>query len=229
MCSASQSRRCFLATLQHGALVKGAFFRLAPTRPDGTRRAMMAGCFPRGSFRPPAACEANRKSRQHRMRLPDKLGAGQHGFEGSAGASPGWRTSRRGLGLEALPNGSSREVAAQYPSSRVLSRRNLLAIATAGAAVAPSGRAQAYPITDLGDDGAATRRQLLDCINAGGAEEDVQEAIRLLAAFNPTPSLGQSVQGNWKLLWSSDAAEVTKVVMDHLAHCLHAIQLDSAI
>ena len=191
---------------------------------------MLPGCFPRGALPAPAAIAPNRKAQQQRLRLPEQLGARQRRSEGgSAGALSGWRSRRRGPRLEALPDGcSGGECAAQDPSSSlVLSRRNLLAGIAAGACVAPSGMAQAYPVADLGDDGAATRRQLLDCINAGGAEEDVQEAIRLLAPFNPTPSLGQSLQGNWKLLWSSDAAEVTKVVMEHAARWLHANVLDS--
>lgn len=54
------------------------------------------------------------------------------------------------------------------------------------------------------------RQQLLDAI---ADKKGVQEAIDRIAAVNPTPKPNKSdkVDGRWKLLWSSDVAEVSKV------------------
>lgn len=76
-----------------------------------------------------------------------------------------------------------------------------------------SDGSQALTVSDLRGDAAALRQQLLSCISAGGSQEEVYKAIELLAPFNPTenPARSELLQGNWTLLWSSDAAEVTKV------------------
>lgn len=54
------------------------------------------------------------------------------------------------------------------------------------------------------------RQQLLAAI---AAKKGVQEAIDQIAEINPTPKPNKSdkVDGKWKLLWSSDVAEVSKV------------------
>lgn len=54
------------------------------------------------------------------------------------------------------------------------------------------------------------RQQLLAAI---AAKKGVQEAIDRIAEINPTPKPNKSdkVDGKWKLLWSSDVAEVSKV------------------
>eukprot|EP00873_Tetraselmis_striata_P002045 jgi/Tetstr1/422309/TSEL_013153.t1 len=95
----------------------------------------------------------------------------------------------------------------------VLSRRELGAVVAGGwAATLSPGAAGAFEVQDLGSDGAATRQQLLDCIAAGGDFEEVEAAIQLLLPFNPVPNPVEAgaLQGNWRLLWSSQTAEVTK-------------------
>lgn len=78
--------------------------------------------------------------------------------------------------------------------------------------MASVGDARAFEVRDFGTDAAATRQQLLDCIAAGGDFEEVESAIELLLPFNPVPDPVErgTLQGNWKLLWSSQTAEVTK-------------------
>jgi hypothetical protein len=62
-------------------------------------------------------------------------------------------------------------------------------------------------------DAAQARAQLLSVIRGGGDEAAVQAAIEWLAPFNPTsaPARSPELQGEWRLLWSSATAEVTKV------------------
>lgn len=54
-------------------------------------------------------------------------------------------------------------------------------------------------------------------IKSGGGYEDVQAAIDQLVPYNPTanPARVPELQGEWRLIWSSATAEVTKVCAHH--------------
>eukprot|EP00240_Pyramimonas_obovata_P014720 CAMPEP_0118933240 /NCGR_PEP_ID=MMETSP1169-20130426/11760_1 /TAXON_ID=36882 /ORGANISM="Pyramimonas obovata, Strain CCMP722" /LENGTH=218 /DNA_ID=CAMNT_0006875979 /DNA_START=343 /DNA_END=999 /DNA_ORIENTATION=+ len=87
-------------------------------------------------------------------------------------------------------------------------------MALVGGALSGAGPAWSQPKLTLTEPQtlAEARSQLLDTISAGGDYSEVERAIEYLAPFNPTPNPAQSpqLQGEWRLLWSSQSAEVTK-------------------
>lgn len=65
-------------------------------------------------------------------------------------------------------------------------------------------------------DAQQAREQLLAVIRGGGDENQVEEAIAYLLPYNPTdaPARAPQLEGEWRLLWSSATAEVTKATKD---------------
>uniref|UniRef100_A0A061RTJ7 Plastid lipid-associated protein/fibrillin conserved domain-containing protein n=1 Tax=Tetraselmis sp. GSL018 TaxID=582737 RepID=A0A061RTJ7_9CHLO len=110
-------------------------------------------------------------------------------------------------GVTCLANGSEETYARP-----ALSRRQLAFGLVSAAAAACNSASDAFQVKDFGNDYESTRQQLLDCIASGSDYDEVEAAIRRLTPFNPSPQPAQSeiLQGNWKLLWSSQTAEVTK-------------------
>lgn len=91
----------------------------------------------------------------------------------------------------------------------------MLSVATpvgAGELVAAAAAAT-VPAVVQPADAAQARAQLLSVIRGGGDESAVLAAIDWLAPFNPTaaPARSPQLEGEWRLLWSSATAEVTKV------------------
>ena len=93
----------------------------------------------------------------------------------------------------------------------------LLSVATpvgvVGELGAAGAAAAAVPAVVQPADAAQARAQLLSVIRGGGDEAAVQAAIEWLAPYNPTaePARSPQLEGEWRLLWSSATAEVTKV------------------
>ncbi|KAK3247394.1 hypothetical protein CYMTET_43106 [Cymbomonas tetramitiformis] len=96
-----------------------------------------------------------------------------------------------------------------------LSRRHVgqaMLAAGYGGGAATALPAYAAPPVDAAD----ARAQLIATIKGGGDSAQVQNAIDGLVPYNPTPDPARSPQleGTWRLLWSSDTAEVTKATKD---------------
>lgn len=137
--------------------------------------------------------------------------------EVAAGPPPCAGTERRQLLLRC----SEHEVAAGPPPGTGTERRRLLLRCCAGPLVGLAGGAAwaALPAgaagrsvgpPPAGQEGA--RARLLAAI---AADEGVEEAIEALVQFDPAEGQGaraRALAGTWRLLWSSSAAEVSRVL-----------------
>eukprot|EP00242_Pyramimonas_sp_CCMP2087_P007388 CAMPEP_0198208126 /NCGR_PEP_ID=MMETSP1445-20131203/11526_1 /TAXON_ID=36898 /ORGANISM="Pyramimonas sp., Strain CCMP2087" /LENGTH=155 /DNA_ID=CAMNT_0043881407 /DNA_START=182 /DNA_END=646 /DNA_ORIENTATION=- len=98
-------------------------------------------------------------------------------------------------------------------TTRLVSRRQLGGLALLGSTLSSSRPVWADAVVQVQPQTLAEARgQLLDTIARGGGELEMERAIDLLAPFNPTPNPARSpqLQGEWRLLWSSQSAEVTR-------------------
>mmetsp|Transcript_16685 Transcript_16685/g.23007 ORF Transcript_16685/g.23007 Transcript_16685/m.23007 type:complete len:275 (-) Transcript_16685:90-914(-) len=103
-------------------------------------------------------------------------------------------------------------------SRRDLAKTAMLSVASATCQLPlmQAGVAMALPAKDPPTSQAEARQQLLETISSGGDSKEVQLAIDNLVPFNPTnePARSPKLEGEWRLLWSSDVAEVTKATKD---------------